>query len=247
MAGAIYWEPKDPDETVNYAVDWATQLTVGDTVATSAFTEVVGAVLDAQGIAVDGLSTTAQVSGGADGVTASFLNTVITTLGETLEQIVLLPIVSNSAAPLGDYEMPRPQDLVARFPAFAAVPYGTIAIHLTDALSGVDTSWAVGDYAQAITALAAHNMALLGLDAASESTTYARNGVSSLRDGNFSVSFNDKSVSALCGGGFDASQYGRIYRTLLRRNKAGPRLVGGALSDAGWGPLAIQNNGLVLP
>lgn len=245
MAAPVYWDQKDPDETINYTILWP--LAEGDTIVGSVWSDVVGAVLDAQGIAVDGLSTTAQVSGGADGITASFLNTVTTAQGETLEQIVLLPIVSNSAAPLGDYEMPRPQDLVARYPAFAAIPYNTITVHLTDALSGVDTSWAVGDYAQAVIALAAHNMSLLGLGDASETAAYARGGVSSLRDGNFSVSFNDSYVAKANGGGFDATQYGHIYRVLLRRNKAGPRLIGGALASDGWGPLALQNNGVILP
>lgn len=148
---------------------------------------------------------------------------------------------------MADYDAPTPADLIARYPAFAAVAPETIAIHLVDAQSGVDTSWAAADYTPALTALAAHNMVLLGIGATDQTTAYARAGVSSLRDGAFSVSFNDKAVSAASGGGFDATPYGRVYKVLLRRNKGGPRIVGGGAIETPWGPLGQLNNGGIVP
>ncbi len=71
--------------------------------------------------------------------------------------------------------------------------------------------------------------------------------MSSLRDGAFSVSFSDKRTTDASGGGFKATPYGQIYATLLRRNKGGPRLAGGAAIDRGWGYVAQQNNGGILP
>jgi hypothetical protein len=249
MAIPVSWNPKDPDETVNYELPWASQLVSGDTIAPggSVWSDVTGVVLEADTISDDALSTYARVSGGVDGVPASLTNTITTVDGETLELLVLLPIVANALAPLVGYENPTPNHLVARYPAFAVVPYQTIAIHLNDALSGVDESWEQADYAPAIIALAAHNMSLLGMGDEGEVAGYRRAGVSSLRDGAFSVSFNEKCVGAASGGKFEATQYGRIYATLLRRNRGGPRLVGGAAPPGGWGPLGRLNDGGIVP
>lgn len=252
MTVPVSWTPKDPDEVVNYSLPWVSQMADGDTIVGSLWTDITGAVLEADDISDDALSTLARISGGVDGVVASFTNTITTfgiggEPGETLEQIVLLPIVATSNAPLGEYETPRPQDLTARYPAFAAVPYVTIAIYINDALGGVDTSWNAADYEPAISALAAHNMSLMGLGDEGDVVGYRRQGVSSLRDGAFSVSFNDRCVGAASSGTLDATPYGRAYKVILRRNKAGPRLVGGGVPYDGWGPLAQQNNGVIIP
>lgn len=252
MSNPVYWEPKDPDEAKSYQLIWwkdgePSGLRDGDTVLTSEWSEITGVVKEAQSVAPDGLSTYVHLSGGADGVIASLLNTVTTTQGETLEQIVLLPIVANTTAALEPYALPTPAHLIARYPKFATVPYGTIAIHINDALGGVDTSWAAADYHPALLSLAAHNMSLLGLVDEGELAAWARAGITSIRDGAFSASFSEKKAAAAAEGGLAATPYGQAYRTLLRRNKGGPRLVGGGLGDQGWGPLAVQNNGGVLP
>lgn len=148
---------------------------------------------------------------------------------------------------MADYDTPTPAQLITRYPAFADVAPETIAVHIADALAGVDTSWLAADYEPAVSSLAAHNMALLGIGETDERTGYARAGVSSIKDGAFSVSFNDKTVAAASGGGFDATPYGRAYKVLLRRNRGGPRLVGGAAQPTGWGPLAQLNNGGIVP
>lgn len=247
MTIPVTWSPKDPDEIVNYSLPWAEQMAAGATIVTSVWSDVAGAVLELDTIADDNLSTIAKVSGGVDGTEAGFTNTITTTDGETLEQRVLLPIVATVPAELEPYAVPRPSDLAARYPAFAGVPYATLAIHINDALTGADTSWNAGDYQPAILALAAHNMSLLGIGEQSEVAAYARQGLTGLRDGAFSMNLSDKAVGAACGGTFDATPYGRLYKVLLRRNKAGPRLVGGPLPGGGWGPLAQQNDGGILP
>jgi hypothetical protein len=241
------WERKDPDEVVNYSVPWGGQLAEGATIATSNWPDPSGAVLTNPGISDDGQSTLVTVSGGTDGTTAVFTNVITTTDGETLEQLILLPIVANSTEEPEPYDTPRPQDLVERYPAFASVSYTTIAVHIRDALSGADTTWKEADYHPAVLSLAAHNMALLGLGDEGEVEGYRRAGVTSIRDGAFGVSFSDKAVGRANGGGLDATPYGRAYMVLLRRNRGGPRLVGGALGGDGWYPLAQQNNGVILP
>ncbi len=249
MAEPVYWEPKDPDEAKNYSVDWGKDaLEAGDTVLTSLWLNAVGGAVDANSISPDKLFTYARISGGVVGTMASFLNRITTTNGETLEQVVILPIVaSTGVALLGEYETPTPAHLITTYPAFANVAYATIAAHIQGALGGVDTTWFAVDYPRAIMALAAHNMALLGIGTVDESEGYARKGVTSIRDGAFSVQFSDKRVADLTGGSWSASPYGRLYESLLASNKGGPRVIGGAVAEDYWGFRAVQNNGAILP
>jgi hypothetical protein len=134
------------------------------------------------------------------------------------------------------YDLPTVADLIARYPAFAAVAEATINIHLADAATSVDTSWIEADYAPAITALAAHNMALLGIGAHGETAGYARAGVTRIRSGNFDASFSEGAVAKASGGEFNATPYGRTYRTLLQRSKGGPRVVAGRLTGGDMYP-----------
>lgn len=146
------------------------------------------------------------------------------------------------------HEIPTAADLIARYPAFATVAPATIDIHISDAAAnGVDTSWLEDDYAPAIAALAAHNMALLSIGDHGEAATWRAQGLTNVRSGGFSASFSEKAASTAAGGGLDATPYGRSYALLLRKNKGGPRLVGGGVVPEGWGPLAQQNDGGLLP
>jgi len=146
------------------------------------------------------------------------------------------------------YVIPTAADLKARYPAFAAVADATVDIHIADAATnGVDTSWIEADYSAAICALAAHTMALLGIGEATEAESYARQGVTALRTGNFSASFSDKRVAAASGGGYDATPYGQAYKRLLRKSKGGPQVATGGVYPDGWGPVAQQNDGQLLP
>lgn len=146
------------------------------------------------------------------------------------------------------YEVPTAADLIVRYPAFADVPTATIDVHIADAsTSAVDTSWAEPDYAPAIVSKAAHEMALLGLGAQGEAAGYAAAGVQRVKSGNFDVSFSADKVKAASGGGLDATPYGRAYKRLLRKNKAGPRVVavGGDVGSAS--PFVRLNNGQIFP
>lgn len=146
------------------------------------------------------------------------------------------------------YNAPTAADLIARYPAFAAVAVETINVHLADAAaSDVDTTWAEADYAPAIAAAAAHRMALLGIGESSEVQKYARAGVTGIRTGNFSANFSDAKVAKASGDGFDATPYGHAYKVLLKKNKGGPRIIGARVVGGGFGPLAQQNDGGILP
>lgn len=124
------------------------------------------------------------------------------------------------------YTAPTVRDLVARFPAFAAVPISTVEVYLNDALGMVSESWAEADYIPAACALAAHNMAVLGLDnGKTEAETYAAQGVTSVRSGNFSMQISESVAIKAAAGGFDSTPYGRQFAVIRRRNRAGPRLI----------------------
>lgn len=124
------------------------------------------------------------------------------------------------------YDTPTAADLIARYPAFAAVAEATIDVHIADASTqAVDTSWDETDYAPAIAAKAAHEMALLGLGAQGEAAGYAAAGVTSIKSGNFQASFSADKVKKASGGTLDATPYGKAYKRLLRKNKGGPRVV----------------------
>lgn len=146
------------------------------------------------------------------------------------------------------YAIPTAAELIARYPAFAAVPPATIDVHIADAsVQAVDTSWGETDYAPAIAAKAAHEMALLGLGDRGEAAGYAAAGVTQIRSGNFQASFSSDAVKKASGGGLDATPYGVAYKRLLRKNRGGPRLAGGGAGVDPWGPVALQNNGQFLP
>lgn len=126
------------------------------------------------------------------------------------------------------HTLPTVADLVARYPAFAAVPISTAETYIADAARDrVDTSWSATDYGPAILAAAAHEMALFGLASQSEVAGYAAAGVTSVRSGNFQASFSADAVKRASAGGLDATPYGQAYKRLLKRNKGGPRVVGG--------------------
>ena len=87
---ALTLAPKDPDETLDYIVDWSARLGADDTISTSAFTVPAGLTKDSD----DNTTTTATVwlSGGTLGETYEILNRVTTAGGRTYDQTLKLKI-----------------------------------------------------------------------------------------------------------------------------------------------------------
>jgi len=124
------------------------------------------------------------------------------------------------------YELPTADQLATRYPAFAAVPPETIDVWITDAsTTAVDNSWIEDDYQPAVMAFAAHQMTRLGLGEADEAEQYAQKGVTSVRSGNFSASFDKTRAAAASDGELSSTRYGQDYERLLKRSKGGPRLL----------------------
>lgn len=121
------------------------------------------------------------------------------------------------------HSAPLPADLKLRYPAFAAVDDATVQYWLTDAERFVDTTWPEGDYAPALMAVAAHNMALSGLGAIGAGALPA--GVTRFKSGAMDVTISEAAASAQAKGGWAATRYGLEFQTLQRRSFAGPRVV----------------------
>lgn len=145
------------------------------------------------------------------------------------------------------YTEPTPDDLKARYPAFADVADATVQVYLDDTVTSVDGSWREADYIPAKVAKAAHEMALVGIGKRSEAEGWAAAGLNRIQSGNFNASFSDAKVSAASGGTLKATPYGQAYLRILKRNKGGPRVVPARLPAGGWGPTAQQNDGGILP
>jgi hypothetical protein len=91
---ALTWPPKDPDEVLDYQIDWSDRLS-GDTLLTSDWT-ISGddSVLVEDSNSISGDSTIIWLSAGTLAETYDLLNRVTTTGGRTMDQTVKLKIRS---------------------------------------------------------------------------------------------------------------------------------------------------------
>lgn len=82
----LVWPPKDPDEVLDYGVDWSERLN-GDTISTASFT-----LTTAAGMTVDesqhdsNTISIATLSGGTAGLRGKVLCQITTADGQTLQQ-----------------------------------------------------------------------------------------------------------------------------------------------------------------
>lgn len=120
---------------------------------------------------------------------------------------------------------PTASDLKARYPAFASVPDSTVDLWINDAQRIVTAGWSNVDYAPALMALAAHNMALQGLGVSGASAGLPA-GLTSFRSASLSVSFSEAAAAQQVAGGYSSTPYGREFAPMLRRNVGGLHLVG---------------------
>lgn len=86
---ALKWLPKDPDEVLDYLVDWSARLEA-DTIATSTWIVPDGITADTDSSAA--ATTTIWLSGGTLGETYTLLNRITTVGGRTMDQSVKISI-----------------------------------------------------------------------------------------------------------------------------------------------------------
>ncbi|KQM37940.1 DUF4054 domain-containing protein [Sphingomonas sp. Leaf10] len=122
---------------------------------------------------------------------------------------------------------PTPADLKARYPEFAAIDDARVQYWLTDAERTVTTDWSEADYAVGLMTLAAHEMVTNGeVGAGDQVSGLLAKGITDFRSASFSASFDASVAQRAAAGGYSSTRYGQAFAVLLRRNTAGPRLVG---------------------
>ncbi len=120
-------------------------------------------------------------------------------------------------------------DLKTRFPAFATLDNATVELWLDDARIVVTDAWIEADRAPAESLLAAHYLTLNGHGASGGAVgNLAAMGVTDFKSASMSVSFDAGRVNSLVSGDYSATTYGAQFLVHLRRNRGGPRLIGGA-------------------
>jgi hypothetical protein len=88
---------KDPNEVLDYSIDWSDQLTAdADTIDTSTFSVVSGdvAIAVSPAASISDAVTTVWLTGGTVGTSAVILNRIVTVGGRTWDQSVRLRIRS---------------------------------------------------------------------------------------------------------------------------------------------------------
>lgn len=118
------------------------------------------------------------------------------------------------------YTAPTASDLIARFPAFAAVDTDVISTALDEAANASDDSWVTEvDYRLARMLYAAHNLTIdgHGTGMMAEMASAGALGFSRVKSGELEFQA-DASGGA---GGISSTTYGRRYMELLRRNRGG--------------------------
>lgn len=85
----LKWPQKDPDEVLDYQIDWSARLG-DDTIASSAWETPDGITQDSD--SNDDTTTTIWLSGGSAGESYTFTNRIVTDGGRTMDQSVKLKV-----------------------------------------------------------------------------------------------------------------------------------------------------------
>lgn len=89
---ALSWPYKDPDEVLDYQVDWSDRLDTGDTISSSSFTvsEGTGLTIDSSTYTDD--TATVWLSAGTEGENYVINNRIVTANGRTFDQSVKIRV-----------------------------------------------------------------------------------------------------------------------------------------------------------
>lgn len=90
----LSWPPKDPNDVLDYSLDWHLRLVEGDAISASLwFTDSASSPgLEMDSDSFDGNSATVWLSGGLAGTTYIVTNRVTTTDGRVMDQSVKLKV-----------------------------------------------------------------------------------------------------------------------------------------------------------
>ena len=88
----LIWPDKDPQETLDYKLNWRARVPAGDKIVSSVWSSPDGITQGAN--TYSDYVTTLWLSGGTVGETYTFTNTITTEAGRVLEQSVQITVVS---------------------------------------------------------------------------------------------------------------------------------------------------------
>ena len=90
----VKWpEPKDPNERIDFVVDWSKRMDKDDTIASTTFNVVEGQVT-VDDSSYDGKTATVWLVGGQHGETCPILNRIVTTAGREMEYTIYVDVVT---------------------------------------------------------------------------------------------------------------------------------------------------------
>lgn len=131
------------------------------------------------------------------------------------------------------YTPPTLSDFRIRFPEFVDTPDERIEYFLADATArGPGQDWLDADRALGVMYLAAHGLAQSSALAGGSEVPA---GVTSLRSGALSLTFDASTVQAANAGGYGSTPYGRELLNLTRQNAGGMRVTDSGVVDSGYG------------
>lgn len=88
------WPAKDPDELLDYEIDWSKRMPASDTISISTWSVPAGLNQVAQSVIESGKVAVVWIAGGTVGELYPVLNTVVTAEGRTMQQTVRLKVKS---------------------------------------------------------------------------------------------------------------------------------------------------------
>ena len=91
----LAWPDKDPQEILDYKIDWDLMLAVGETIVTSTWSSPTnGPTLSNAQILTGNRSTLIWAAGGTEGATYNIENTITTSAGRTIQRSVALRVAT---------------------------------------------------------------------------------------------------------------------------------------------------------
>jgi hypothetical protein len=89
----LQWDHKDPNEVLDYQIDWTKRLSASETISTSSWT-IVGddSALVQNSDAISGVYTIVWLSAGTAGKKYTLTNRIVTNQGRTMDQSVVLRV-----------------------------------------------------------------------------------------------------------------------------------------------------------
>lgn len=124
------------------------------------------------------------------------------------------------------YTPATPADLKARYAAFADTPDATLQYWLDDTETRIvlQADWTDPDGPVAQMLVAAHELTLQGVGTSAETANMPA-GVTQMRSGSLSLSFDNEQARTMAQGGWMATKYGAQFLDLLKRARGGIRVT----------------------